>query len=337
MAELYFPEESARFWALLGQLSGAKVAVLGHMRPDGDCIGSQVALCRLLRTAGAEAVCVNHHAVPANLRSFVGDTPFFEEKDFCWDGQVAVCVDCADVTRVGRELLAMFPRIAGNIDHHISNTLYAEENIVLPDTAAACHMLAAFALDNALEIDARTAQALYVGIVTDTGQFKYPSTTAEVLEIAAELVRLGASPRQTTDALYEHDSFGRIELLQRFLASLHLHAGGRICLGEIPQGTFAATGTSREDTEGLVDYPRCIEGVDVAVLLEEMEDGVKGSLRAKETRFRLDQLAKLLNGGGHALAAGFNLPGATLAGDRARIVEIITRHLAASDAAVANK
>lgn len=337
MAELYFPEESARFRALLERLRGAKVAVLGHMRPDGDCIGSQVALCRLLRAEGVEAICVNHHAIPANLRVFVGDTPFFEERDFLWGGQEAVCVDCADGTRIGKDLLALFPRVVGNIDHHISNTRYAEENIVLPDTAAACQMLAAFALDNGLAIDPTTARALYVGIVTDTGQFKYPSTTAEVLEIAARLIRLGASPQWTTDALYEHDSFGRIELLQRFLASLRLYADGRICIGEIPLGTFGETGTNREDTEGLVDYPRCIEGVDVAVLLEEMPDGVKGSLRAKNTRYRVDQLAKLLNGGGHALAAGFNLSGATLAGDRSRIVETIAKHLTASDAMVANK
>ncbi|MDR2982593.1 MAG: bifunctional oligoribonuclease/PAP phosphatase NrnA, partial [Puniceicoccales bacterium] len=242
-----------------------------------------------------------------------------------------VCTDCADLTRIGKELVTLFPSITGNVDHHISNNNFARTNIVLPDTAATCHMLAAFAFDCGLHIDTVTAQALYVGIVTDTGQFRYPSTTSDVLEISAKLLRLGASPQFTTAHLYEHDRFGRLELLQRFLASLKLYDHGRICIGEIPLGTFEATGTSKEDTEGLVDYPRCIEGVDIAVLLEEMHDGVKGSLRAKNPRYRLDKLGKLLNGGGHALAAGFNLVGASLQKDRQRIVDIISDHIVKSD------
>ncbi|MDR2863366.1 MAG: DHH family phosphoesterase [Puniceicoccales bacterium] len=334
MSSLYFPEESARFQSLLNSLRAKRVAVLGHMRPDGDCIGSQVALCRILHTTvGADAICVNHHTVPRNLQAFVGDTPFLHENDFVPDGHVAVCTDCSDLTRIGKALVARFSSFEGNIDHHLSNSLFARENIVLPSAAAACHMIAAFAFDLGLPLDAVTAQALYVGIVTDTGQFKYPSTTPEVLEISARLVRLGASPQAATASLYEHDSFGRLALLQRFLASLKLYAAGKICIGEIPLGTFEATGTTREDTEGLVDYARCIDGVDVAALLEEMPDGVKGSLRAKDARYRVDQLGKKLNGGGHALAAGFNLEGASLDKDRQRIVDIITTHLSHTDAA----
>ncbi|MDR2844479.1 MAG: DHH family phosphoesterase [Puniceicoccales bacterium] len=332
MASPYFPEESARFQSLLASLRGKRVAVLGHMRPDGDCIGSQVAMCRILRADGTDAVCVNHHAIPRTLQAFVGDTPFLHESAFSPDGHVAVCVDCSDLTRVGRELVAQFSSFEGNIDHHISNDNFARVNIVLPETAAACHMLAAFAFDCGLTLDAVAAQALYVGIATDTGQFKFPATTPEVFEIASRLLRLGASPQVTTAHLYEQDSFHRIELLQRFLASLRLYADGRICVGEIPLGTFEATGTTKEDTEGLVDYPRCIEGVDVAVLLEEMTDGVKGSLRAKDDRYRVDKLGKLLNGGGHALAAGFNLVGASLERDRSRIIETIVGHMAACDA-----
>lgn len=330
---MYFPEESARFRVLLDSLKGRKVAVLGHMRPDGDCIGSQVALCRLLLSQGIDALCVNRHAVPRTLKSFVADTPFLHESEFKGDDRAAVSVDCADLTRIGAELLAFFPEgLAGNIDHHISNTRFALENIVADHVASATQLLACMAFDLNLPVDAVTAQALYVGIMTDTGNFRFRSVTPEVFEVTAKLVRLGANPADASASLYEQDTFGRLDLLGRFLKSLRMYESGRVCVGEIPEGTFEATGTTKEDTEGLVDYPRCISGVDIAVLLESTRDGVKGSLRGKNPVYRLDRLARKLNGGGHALAAGFNLKGATIETDRERIIGIVAKHLHETDA-----
>ena len=331
---MYFPEEAPRFKALVESLRGKKVAVLGHMRPDGDCIGSQVALARLLRACGVDSVCVNRHAVPRTLKAFVGDTTFLHESEFVSDGHRGWAVDCADLTRIGAELLVKFPEgLDGNLDHHLSNTRFAKENIVVDHVASATQLLAGIAFDLGLPVDPVTAQALYVGIATDTGQFRFRSTTPEVFEISARLVRLGASPADSSASLYEQDTFGRLDLLGRFLKSLELHDGGRICSGVIPIGTFEATGTTKEDTEGLVDYPRCIEGVDIAVLMEDLKDGVKGSLRAKDPVYRLDLLAKKLNGGGHALAAGFNLHGASIARDRERILAVIAEHIRETDAA----
>jgi phosphoesterase RecJ-like protein len=328
----YFPHESATFRELLANLRGKRTAILGHLRPDGDCIGSQVALCRVLRDAGADAVCVNGHTVPRNLRFLVRDTPFSLGADFAVDGREAVFVDCSDPGRAGNTLVGKFAVHAANIDHHVSNTRFAGVNIVLPEAAAACAMLAAFLFDTGTAFDAATAQALYTGIVTDTGQFKYPATTPEILEIAARLLRAGASIPATTSALYEESPFAGLALLQRFLATLELRDGGRVCVGEIPAGTYEATGTTSEDADGLVDYARCVAGVDIAVLLEDAPNGVKGSLRAKDPRYRGDLLAAKLGGGGHVLAAGFFQPGATLANDRQRILGIVSAHLAEADA-----
>jgi phosphoesterase RecJ-like protein len=278
-------------------------------------------------------VGVNGHAIPRNLRGFVGDTPFFaQDNSFDPTGYEAIFVDCSDANRAGSAMAAMFPAPAGNIDHHISNARFASENIVLPETAATCAMLSAFVFNLGLDIDPLTAQALYTGIVTDTGQFKFPSTTPEVLELAAQLLRCGACVRTTTRELYEQETFASLALLQRFLSSLTLHNKGRVCSGEIPLAAFDETGTTRENAEGFVDYARCIEGVDIAVLIEETPDGVKGSLRAKDERYRADLLAKKLNGGGHILASGFSLPNTTLADGRAHILETITAHLAEIDA-----
>lgn len=327
---MFFKEESERFSKLLKKLEGTRVAVIGHVRPDGDCIGSQVALCRILRSRGIDAVCVNHHNVPYNLKKFVADTPFFHENEFENDGRTAVSVDCGNLSRLGKSLLEKaFPGgVFAAIDHHETNDFFAaEENIVNPSAAATCHLLAGFCLDCGIEIDATLATALYVGLATDTGQFQYPSTTADVLDIAGTLIRHGASPEFISHELYEQEKFQKLELLQRYLATATLLANGQVAVAWIPKDAFAATGTTREDAENFVNYLRGIAGVKIACQLEQSHTGVKGSLRATDDAMRVDLLAKKLNGGGHIRAAGFNLDGADLDRDREKIIDVILQHL----------
>lgn len=331
---MYFKEESERFSKLLEKLAGKRVAVIGHVRPDGDCIGAQVALCRILRSRGIDAVCVNHHPVPYNLKNFVGDTPFFHESDFENDGRIAVAVDCGNLSRLGKSLLEKaFPQgVFAAIDHHETNEFFAsEENIVVTRAAATCHLLAAFCLDCDISIEPVLANALYVGIATDTGQFQYSSTTAEVLEIAGKLIRAGASPEFVSRELYEQEKFQKLELLQRYLATAQLYADGKVAVAWIPKNAFEETGTTREDADNFVNYLRGIAGVQIACQLEQSHTGVKGSLRAPNDRIRVDLLAKKFNGGGHIRAAGFNLDGADLDRDRERIIAVILDHLNASE------
>lgn len=290
----------------MDEFRGKKAAILGHRRPDGDCIGSQVGLCRILQGQGVEAVCVNEDFVPRRLQFMVGDTPFVRADDFNPSGHMAVTVDCGDPERIGKRLLALFPDIVINIDHHISNTNYATHNLIESDSAATAEILAGIALDNGWKIDATTAQALYVGIATDTGQFRFPSTTRRVFSISGRLLDRGADPSAASHELYERESMGKMQLLQKFLASLKIECQGRVCIGFLSIPFFHATGTTNEDTEGLVDYARSIDGVDIAGVLEEQSDGIKGSLRCKDTRYRVDQVASKFDGGGHACAAGFN-------------------------------
>lgn len=310
----HFPELRAPFAALLGAIpEGARVAVLGHARPDGDCIGSQVALCRTLRARGVEAVCVNTDPVPRRLAFLVGDTPFVVGREFVGDGLDddwwAIQTDCADHERVGDRLKAAFPSPLGNIDHHLSNRGYAVHNIVDAAAAATCEILAGLLLDAGLAIDPAAAQALYAGIVTDTGQFRFASTSRRVFQITGGLIDAGADPVAVSTQIYERESFEKLELLGCFLASLRRECGGRVCVGFLPQDAFTRTGALREDTEGLVDYARAIDGVDIGVLVEERPGGVKASLRAKDPRMRVDLIAGLFGGGGHACAAGLNTTG----------------------------
>jgi phosphoesterase RecJ-like protein len=297
------------------------------MRPDGDCIGSQVALCRMLLAAGVDAICVNRDRIPPNMVAYARGVTFLTGDQYVPDGRVAVAVDCADASRIGPDLLDKFGgKLWGNIDHHASNPGYAQHNIVVKTAAATCHVLAYGALRHGLACDAATAKALHLGIVTDTGRFSYASATAEVFALAAELIERGANPAETNFLVFEHESRGKLELTKRFLNTIQFHADGKICSGELTQADYAATGTTKEDKEGLVEFPRSVEGVEIAVLMEEGRDGVRGSLRGRDPRLRLDLLAGKLNGGGHVLAAGFNMLGCTLAKDRARILGIVADH-----------
>lgn len=303
---MYYSELSPRFAAALGQLKGKRVAVLGHVRPDGDCIGSQVALTRLLRAHEVDAIAVNHHQVPPMCAAFVGDTPFFLASEADLEGRIAVSVDCADHKRFGAALQERFPEVELNIDHHISNGLYAKENLIDGSSSATGEMLAGIFVDNGYAIDPVTAQALYIGIATDTGQFRFSQTTKQTFDLCRELMDHGADPAAAALELYEKESPAKLALLQRFLASFEYLCEGRVCLGLLRAADFAETGATKEDTEGLVDYARSIDGVEIGILLEQQAGMLKGSFRAKDPKHRVDQLARQFNGGGHACAAGFN-------------------------------
>ncbi|HZP59043.1 MAG TPA: DHH family phosphoesterase [Opitutaceae bacterium] len=306
MAKLY-PKLSPRFSRLLPALDGKKIAVLGHARPDGDCIGAQVALVRVLAALGLDAVCVNPDPVPRRMHFLTPGVVFHRASELDAIDYIAFYVDCADHGRAGEKLQARFPAPFANIDHHLSNAGFARHNFVDVGSAATCEILAGIFLDNHLPVDRLAAQALYVGILTDTGQFRFNSTSRRTFLLAAELMALGAQPAEAGYELYERESAGKLQLLQKFLASLRMECGGRICLGTLPEGIFAETGTTAEDTEGLVDYARSIDGVDIGVLVEERPEGVKASLRCKDPVFRLDTVAAQFGGGGHACAAGLNL------------------------------
>lgn len=330
----FYPELSAQFAQLLPRLAGRKLAVIGHARPDGDCIGSQVALCRALNAHGCDAVCVNPDPVPRRLQFLVNDTIFLRTDDVLpiAGSFTALFVDCADGARGGDRLKAAFPAPLAMVDHHLSNIGFAEFNLLDTGSAATCEILAGVLLDTGLPIDTTTAQALYAGILTDTGQFRFNSTSRRTFLLAAELLERGAKPSEAGYQLYERESPGKLMLLQRFLASLRMECGSRLCIGTLPAGIFEETGTSVEDTEGLVDYARCIDGVDVGVLIEERTDGtVKASLRAKEAAYRVDLIAGKFNGGGHACAAGLNLKKDT-ANFAARLIAAITQQIAVVDA-----
>lgn len=308
--------------------------MIGHARPDGDCIGAQVALARVLATRGFDVICVNSDPVPRRLQFLVPGMTFFRTDEVLKNPEerAAIFVDCADHARGGERLKGRYPAPVAVIDHHLSNIGYAEANLVDSDSAATCEILAGVFLDNELFVDAQAAQALFTGILTDTGQFRFNSTSRRCFMLAGELVARGAKPAEAGYELYERETVGKLRLLQHFLSTLKLECAGRACIGTLPPGIFESTGADGEDTEGLVDYARSIEGVEIGALIEQRPDGtVKASLRAKSPAFRVDLLAAKFNGGGHACAAGLNLKTGT-ENFYARFVAAMAERIAIVDA-----
>lgn len=324
------------FRRLWDHTEGRSIVVVGHARPDGDCIGSQVALARALRAAGREVICVNPSAVPRRLQFLVREEAVMGLDAIPEGDQVAIYVDCADQGRAGKVLQARFPQAFGNIDHHVSNQNYAVHNCVQSDSSATCEILAALFLELNLKIDAETAQALYTGILTDTGQFRFSTTTHLTFKLAAELVALGADPVEAGHELYEREPAGKLQLLQRYLASFELYGNGRICVGTLAEGVFSDTETGPEDTEGMVDYARAIDGVSIGCLIEEREDGIKVSLRAENPAYRVDQIAAQFGGGGHACAAGLNVTGMVASEFRTQLIDALEKRMTEVDAESSN-
>ncbi len=328
--EKFYAQMYDGFARLLAAVAGRKVAVVGHARPDGDCIGSQVALARVLAARGQDVICVNADAVPRRLLFLTRGMTFLRTDDVLQstEERAAIFVDCADHARPGERLKLRYPAPVAVIDHHLSNVGFAAENLIDSASAATCEIIAGLCLDHGLAIDAQAAQGLYTGILTDTGQFRFNSTSQRCFVLAGELVARGAKPAEAGFELYERESEGKLRLLQHFLASLKLECGGRVCIGTLPAGIFETTGSNGEDTEGLVDYARSIEGVDIGALIELRPDGtVKASLRAKDPAYRVDLAAARFNGGGHACAAGLNLKSNT-ENFYARLVGVLAERLA---------
>ena len=195
-------------------------------------------MTRILRSHGINAVAVNNDPVPRTLQKFVGDTPFTNPQGIEGDNHKIVTVDCADHARVGEDLKNRFPNIFLNVDHHVSNTKFAEHNFVLSDASATGEILAKFFFDSEFEIDSITAEALYLGICTDTGQFCYSGTNASVFEVCRKLCDAGCNPSNVAHELYEKEKPGRIQLLQKFLASFQMEFDNRVCIGNIREDFY---------------------------------------------------------------------------------------------------
>lgn len=285
------------------------VLVLSHMRPDGDAIGSQLALGHSLSRLGKSVEMWNHDAVPGKLRFLPGAERIDRPPGSPGEVDVVVAVDTSDRRRLGD----CAGSVGGsplwiNIDHHGTNERYGDLNLVEPDTPAAGQILYELIRSQELPFSYEVADCLFVAISTDTGSFQYPNTTARTFEIGAELVRAGVNVGDISGRIYESYPLRRIELLRSLLNSLELLCDGQVAVTTLPRREAERIGSRPEDTEGLIDHIRSIDTVRVAVFIEETETGeIRASLRSKSETVNVAAICKGFGGGGHPLAAGVRL------------------------------
>ena len=286
--------------------------VLSHVRPDGDALGSEIAMGLALERMGKKVKVWNEEGLLEKFSFFPGGEmvtlPPNEPEHF----DVVLALDTATRQRLGDNCLAA---VAGtkvwlNIDHHASNPRYGDLNHIDSTAPATGQILFEFLQSQKLPLDKAIAENLFAAISTDTGSFQYPQTTARTFEIAADILRCGIDVGRLSQQLYESYPRRRIELLRVLLDSMRFDAGGKVASFSLPIATANALGVIPEDNEGLIDHLRAIEGVVIAIFFEELNDGkVRVSMRSKDERADVCTICLSFKGGGHKLAAGARVSG----------------------------
>lgn len=273
------------------------IVILTHAHPDGDTLGSGFALCRALMKLGKNARVINDDEIPKKYTYMFDDLQF---PDF--SPEYVVAVDVATENLLGSIQDDYKGKIDLCIDHHLTNTEYAD-NLLLEDVPAACEIMYQVILELGVDIDKKIADCLYTGISTDTGCFRYASTTAQSYRFAAELIDLGADNGLINRAMFETKSKTYVNLEKLCLNGLELFCNDRVAVITVTQEMYAETGSTEQETEAIAPLTRQIEGVEVGITIKEKKDKTcKASLRTYES-VNAAELARCFGGGGHSQAA----------------------------------
>lgn len=288
-----------------------EAALFSHVSPDGDCLGSMLALGIALESMGKKVSYYNTSPLPDNLKFLPGIERISRSIPEDLPANL-IFIDCAEADRVDSHLVnnCLPTRTIFNIDHHISNTLYGTYNYVDVTAAATGEIIYSLLRELKISITKEIAINLYTAIITDTGRFSYSNTTAKSFKIAAELVKTGIDLVAINNILFERKSLAQIRLLHKALSNLVLLKDGSIAVIVLSKEDFAETSAEENLSEGLVNYARNIEDVEAAVLLKELDnDEIKVSLRSNSW-LDVNKVASKFGGGGHIRAAGctINLP-----------------------------
>ncbi len=292
-----------------------RIGVISHHRPDGDAIGSTLALGMALRALGKEVRLFNEDSLPERF-AFLPQAEQLETipATFPEGMTLLICVDAGDEKRLGDKGEAFFHAAPAtiNIDHHATNTRYASLlNIVEGDAAACGCVLMQMMRTLGWEITPPIATALYAAISTDTGSFQYEHpTTAAVMRMAADLIDLGVDVAGVCRKLYHEESPGTIVMKRDVYNNMGFLAGGAVSHYSLTAAHREGLNVSCEDTKDLVDYVRDIRGVKAAAIFEEVGGGrIRVSLRSKDARVNVASIAQQFGGGGHSMAAGIRVKG----------------------------
>jgi len=286
--------------------------VTTHENPDGDALGSLLALTLALRQLGKDVYMylAGHAPLPGEytfmpLEELKRAVP--EEAD----ERVLVAVDCANESRLGPDPEILHQsRFTIDIDHHHDNTRFGDVNLIVPDASSTAEVLRDVFAELGVRLTPEIAEALYIAVVTDTGRFQYASTTPKTLRLAAELVEAGANVHRVFQGVYENVQFAKLKLLARALERAQVYEGGELVVSYLLRNDFSEVGAAEPYSEGIIDYLRAVEGAIVSALIREppRSDAPtrRVSLRSSTDEVDVSAIARKSGGGGHRQAAGFS-------------------------------
>ncbi|TCS82986.1 DHH family phosphoesterase [Tepidibacillus fermentans] len=283
--------------------------IVSHVNPDGDTISSSLALAHLLKDLGKSFHLVNQDEIPKRFQFLPLADQIQIMTHMSEKFSAIISVDVADRSRMGAidSLMYDHTKIL-NIDHHPTNDHFGDVNLVLPTAAATAEVMYDLAHQLQVHFHRDLATCIYTGLLTDTGGFRYANTSAKVMRIAAELLEYGVSPSKIAEITLETITPGHIQILKIALSKLEIIEDGKIAWTFLEKKDLPAK-TLHDETEGIVNYCRNIEGVEVGVFFKETDDQViKVSLRSKNI-IDVGAIAKSFGGGGHARAAGYTFHG----------------------------
>ena len=304
-----------------------------HACPDGDAVGSLLALGLALDASNKTVTLFNESPIPAVYRFLPSVTRISAGMADPASYDTAVLLDCGDLQRVGDRFsqLAQAPVVI-NIDHHITNTYFGDLQLIDTSACATAEIVYRLIKAMGLSIDKAIATAIYTGILTDTGSFRFSNTNKAAFTICEEMVEMGVDPYKVAQHVYGTYSLERIKLLNLALDSIELSSNGRLSLMAITRGMFDRTGTKPEDTDGLINYARNIEDVKVAALIQQVYNGSEESISPDRFHVSLRSdgsvdvaaFAARFGGGGHSSAAGFSTE-SSLSDIKSRLLSLADR------------
>ena len=303
-----------------------RVVVTSHVRPDGDSVGSSLALAWALRTLGIDARVVHHDRPPIQLADFPGVSDVEVGDSIPAGTEAAVVLECGDLARTGLSGFDGLPVV--NIDHHPGNTGYGDVQWFDGTASALGEMIFEIVAELGVPLTCDMATQLFVAVVTDTGSFRYAGVSPRTFSICARLLEAGADPVSTARRLFDSHTLGRLRLQAAVLQTLDVDESGRLALLTLTEAALAASGGTPEETDGLINLPLSVKSVQAAVFFKEAGTGHwRVSLRSKGD-IDVGRVARAFGGGGHKNASGCTLEG-PLEQVRASILERIAPEVAA--------
>ncbi|SET42209.1 bifunctional oligoribonuclease/PAP phosphatase NrnA [Paenibacillus sp. NFR01] len=303
--------------------------VVSHVQPDGDAVSSTLAVGWLLSCLGKKFTMLNEGPIPQRMRYLwhADQIVNLADGELTRTYDRVICVDCADFQRVGLTQRYFAPdALIANIDHHPTNNGYGAVTLIKPDAAATAEILFDLLKTFQVQWDIDVATALYTGLLTDTGGFRYTNTSPKVMAAVSELLALGVNGPELAETLLEEMTLAQVKVLNRALNTLQLSSDGDIAWVYVTPQDMEECGAANEDLEGIVNYPRNIRGVEVGMLFKVItERSVKVSLRSAG-KVDVAELAQVFGGGGHTRAAGARID-MTLEEAIPRVLEEVRKRL----------